>query len=211
MCCGSGFDLLRCMDTTTSQTYWISRDGGDVTGPFTMSQLRSMWMSGQIFATAQVCEDGGSRWRPVTAMGLDAPVSFTTTQRPINSGDGTRVHSGAYRVICFFFGLIGVHNFFAGEVEAGICKAIGAAVAVAVVLFGGSMGFLGWIVIFFVWIFALADLINGPSSQKEQEEKRKPKSPTPEEEAAHHRRMVILAIALSVILVVIWIVRAVTP
>lgn len=58
-----------------THTYWLARNPGTQTeGPFLLSQLESMFSSGQLTAAAQVCREGERDWH-LLAEELEEPAS----------------------------------------------------------------------------------------------------------------------------------------
>ena len=156
-------------DIDLYRTFWVSSAPGSVTGPFTLEQIGGMWRAGQIYATAQICEEGASDWQPVTTLRRDFPEIMSTGMR---SAPATIVsdrpalpvtHPGTYRVLAILLGHIGVHNFFAGEVAAGIWK-IGLMGLGLMLIWSGVSVFLVFGAIFWLGLGAwiVYDLIRGP-------------------------------------------------
>lgn len=56
---------MKKQTTSTPTLYWIST-GGQSRGTYTLEQIRSMYRSGAIPATTQVCANGSEMWAVVT-------------------------------------------------------------------------------------------------------------------------------------------------
>jgi hypothetical protein len=49
----------------TTDLYWIKNDG-ETSGPFTFSQVQSMWKAGTVKVTNQIMRDGENEWHSVS-------------------------------------------------------------------------------------------------------------------------------------------------
>jgi TM2 domain-containing membrane protein YozV len=133
--------------------YYILQ-GDDTKGPFTIGQLRTMWGSGNITGNTLHCREGDKEWKPLRSILNELEPS----QKPpplsaIPSQPGVVVvrqskSRGVYIILALFFGLAGIHNFYAGYFKRGAMQLL------CTVL-------LGWIIIgliiTFVWV--LSDML----------------------------------------------------
>jgi hypothetical protein len=156
-------------DVDLYRTFWVSSQG-EINGPFTLEQIGEMWRSGRIYATAQACEVGSEIWFPVTNLRRDFPELMATgrtsappPQRVTIKEPVNPVNVGVYRVLAILLGHIGVHDFYAGYVAAGIWK-IGLLLLSFFLLSSGTSIFIlfGSIFLFGLVAWILYDLIKGP-------------------------------------------------
>jgi TM2 domain-containing membrane protein YozV len=134
--------------------FWIAFAGEEPSGPYTLDQVGAMFRSGQIYATAQVCEEGESAWRPVTNLRREFPSAFSAPAAPrIAAPVAQAYHPGVFRILALFFGIIGAHNFYVGDVAAGLLKLLLLFVCVAAPVLAGPFG------VVLSWILALAALV----------------------------------------------------
>ncbi|MBM3877027.1 MAG: DUF4339 domain-containing protein [Verrucomicrobia bacterium] len=135
-------------------SYYIL-EGDDTKGPFTIGQLRSMWNTGSITTKTMHCREDDAEWRPLSSIlhELEPPAKppplAALPQQPSMVVVRPAKSRGVYIILGLFFGLIGVHNFYAGY------HGRGAAQLIITLL-------LGWIiiglVITFIWV--LVDLLS---------------------------------------------------
>jgi hypothetical protein len=156
-----------------------------------------MWERGQITMMTQVCEhnpsnEGRDDWMAAS----DVMWLFEESEPILSSSDAmpeknrpsvdpkkydsllaSRIDSGIYRVLTFFFGLIGVNNFYAGEITAAVVKLlVGPALAIFLwFLFGSEGGMIlldvapgGMLILTIspligVWLWTVYELFRGPS------------------------------------------------
>lgn len=154
-------------DIDLFRSFWLASEG-EVTGPYTLEQISEMWRSGRIYATAQACEVDFDTWFPITDLRRDFPDIMSTgrsvvasTKIAIPPQDFHQVHQGVYRVLALFFGQVGVHHFYAGEIEFGLWKAGLFIVGLVIALSGLGIGFLGWIILIALGLWVLVDVIDG--------------------------------------------------
>lgn len=108
---------------------------GQKSGPYALTQLRSMWNSGAITANSQYWCEGMATWQPILQMRHmleSAPMPYQTNYVAYQANYvGTPYHQAyvrpsksraAYIVLGLFFGCLGIHNFYAGRVGAGIAQ-----------------------------------------------------------------------------------------
>ena len=134
-------------DKSTATDLFYLANGELVTGPYAMDQVRGMWKTGSVYATTLICAEGSANWRQVSEMMADTP-------EPVNPA--------VYRVLCFFFGMMGIHNFVEGNAAAGIWK-IALTVIGAWLFSAGSSGTVfGGTVLLFVAAWAFGELVKGP-------------------------------------------------
>jgi TM2 domain-containing membrane protein YozV len=138
--------------------YYVIIDGDDQ-GPFTINQLRSMWTAGKLNQKMKYSQPGMSEWQPLSNI-IDllepqiprSPSGWTPSPPPSSNPTGTMLvksakSRGVYIILGLFFGLFGVHNFYAGHLKNGVAQ--------LVVLFT-----LGWLLIgiFIVAVWVLIEL-----------------------------------------------------
>lgn len=139
---------------------------GEAKGPFTISQLQSMWKTGILNLKTQHFMDGYTEWMPIEHILEDLEPKTTVTHkipyqpapaypsrrvRATNAGVVT-VHipksRGIYIILGIFLGLLGVHNLYAGRFGSGVAQLL-----IAVLT--------GWLILplFAVGLWVLIDLI----------------------------------------------------
>lgn len=176
-----------------TKTYWVARPGETPAGPFTFEQIMAMWNVGRFTADMMICRDGAEFWSPlVKAVGA-------ATREEVKPP----CHVGVYRLLALFFGTFGAHNFFAGEVASGLFKWI--LVGLAAALFSVRLEFLAWLILIIVGVWAVAELINGPSTIRVDDRSDEQKAVAT---AARQPIMKAVLAILVVILVTIWIITA---
>lgn len=152
-----------------SRMFWISSQG-ETTGPFTLEQISEMWRCGRIYATAQACEVDTVIWFPITNLKRDFSELMSTGRTVVLStsapqkSDLESVHVGIYRVLAVLLGHIGVHNFYSGDVTAGIWK-IGLMALGMLLVFSGSSVFVlfGAIFLLILVVWIVVEVVNGPT------------------------------------------------
>lgn len=103
------------------RTFYLSRDG-EVSGPFTAAQVRSLWQRGEMTLADYLCPAGSEQWVPTEAARdfldelppLDrqvAPVRVIVERPPMDPG----LKKLLYFLFAFFLGGLGIHNVLAGE------------------------------------------------------------------------------------------------
>ncbi|HKS28097.1 MAG TPA: GYF domain-containing protein [Pyrinomonadaceae bacterium] len=107
---------------------------GQKSGPYAITQLRSMWSSGAITANSQYWCEGMAAWQPILQMRhmlepAPAPhqASYPAYQAyhagaPYPAYIRASKSRAAYIVLGLFFGCLGIHNFYAGRAGAGIAQ-----------------------------------------------------------------------------------------
>jgi TM2 domain-containing membrane protein YozV len=149
--------------------FWISQNGEVPGGPFTLEQIGSMWRSGAVYATAQVCESGSETWLPVTSLRRDFPAAFgaaaaVRNSSPVSAPVAASYHPGIFRILLLVLGGLGGHNFYAGDVGAGLQKLFLLVVAVVAPILAGDLGLLlSWGIAVIVFIVLVIELIRGES------------------------------------------------
>ena len=58
--------------------YWLSKDGINTEGPFSVEQLQRMYDSGAVTSRAQVCMEGGDEW---TSLSTELEIERVANQR----------------------------------------------------------------------------------------------------------------------------------
>lgn len=85
------------------ETFYIQAKSGEH-GPYTVSQLRTMWDCGAITADAMIRQSGWSDWTPVTTiLGVEPADSHGTHANRLDQGTRSRarsVGSSAFRIGC---------------------------------------------------------------------------------------------------------------
>ena len=119
--------------------YWILT-GADQKGPYTLTQLQSMWRAGAITADALYCQEGFEQWEPISlisdlldeqratpASDLPGPQQATPAPAPIPVADSSCVPSqpsqpfknpGAAAVLSLF--VPGLGQIYNGQILMGI-------------------------------------------------------------------------------------------
>lgn len=173
-------------------TFWISQQAGAVDGPYELDQLGHLYRSGSIVATAQVCEVGKEEWRPISELRRCFPAAFSGASPAPSSGRDYNV--GVYRLLALFFGFIGVHNFYAGEVASGFWKFLFVFLAAA---FSSVAPPLSTILVILLFVWVIVEIANGHEIQHSTD-----KAPDTEEmraaDAAHVKRSAWLTLAVAV-------------
>ena len=113
--------------------YYINKDDKQ-TGPFTIGQLRSMWSSGSLTTATLFWHEGATGWLPLRTISTDLepiptpkhavtpePQTISTTRPTIVRTAKSR---GIYIILGLFFGLLGVHNFYAGHYRPAIWQLV---------------------------------------------------------------------------------------
>lgn len=130
------------------QHYLIS-DNGQTQGPFTITQLRSMWHSGAVTGETLYCEEGSDVWLHLRVLEQQLEEqSAPTTPSRTTVARSTRVRS-IYIILGILFGYLGFHNLYAGYHKAGLAQFF-----LSLVLGAFTAGFG----IFVTWIWALLDI-----------------------------------------------------
>ena len=111
--------------------YWISANGGEPTGPYTISQLQSMWKTGAITAAHVFWRDGFEKWKPIleieTLLKYNSENRVKTPEPPpmpnlcVLAKKSDRQLS-VYFALALFFGLLGAHNFYAKRTVHGVIQ-----------------------------------------------------------------------------------------
>ena len=160
-------------DIDLYRTFWVSSAPGSVTGPFTLEQIGGMWRAGQLYATAQICEDGSSDWQPVTTLRRDFPEIMATGRKvsaPVTVSGRTKgkndFHVGTYRVLGLIFGTMGIHNFFAGEIGAGVLKLVLFSVGAFLLTFGDVAALAGMALLLVSGVIAWVEVLNGQTATR---------------------------------------------
>jgi TM2 domain-containing membrane protein YozV len=102
--------------------------GSEQKGPYTFSQLQSMWRSGAITADVLYTQEGFDEWVAISTLSelLDPkperPANSVSAQHPALSrsfGSESDKHILPALILYFFFGIFGVHAFYAGRPKQG--------------------------------------------------------------------------------------------
>ena len=138
--------------------YYILQSN-ETKGPYTLSQLKSMWSSGAVTGNLQFCEEGYTEWLPLHSLQhllepveLEQPRYSPQTQQFLRHQSQlvrTSKSRGVFIILGLFFGCFGIHNFYAGYHGRGAAQLIITFV-------------LGWILIGFVItaIWAIIDVLS---------------------------------------------------
>ena len=100
---------------------------GEQAGPYSIEQIRLMLRTGQASKHTLYWQDGLTEWLPLSTIADElqprpASSSFTAQyQAPPRESDYSR---GIYIILALFFGLLGIHNFYAGRIGVGACQCI---------------------------------------------------------------------------------------
>jgi TM2 domain-containing membrane protein YozV len=102
-----------------ARPYFIDQNG-ETKGPYTIRQLQSMWNAGGITGRTMYCQEEDSEWRALSTIveQLEAPAASAVTQPSVVLVKATKSR-GVYIILGLFFGLLGIHNFYAGHNRAG--------------------------------------------------------------------------------------------
>jgi TM2 domain-containing membrane protein YozV len=101
----------------TSSSYFIEQDN-QTRGPYTIGQLRSMWNTGAITSKTTYCQEGDEHWHPMSAI-QDLLESTGPTSRQEFVVVKSAKSRGTYIILGIFFGIFGVHDFYAGRYRRG--------------------------------------------------------------------------------------------
>jgi TM2 domain-containing membrane protein YozV len=136
-----------------SDAYYLMLNGQQ-SGPYTVNQLKAMWQSGTVNAGTYYWQTGMGDWQPLVNIRpfLDAPAANpVASQIVVNQVNAPMPYQpvmaystksrGVFIVLGFFFGCLGVHNFYAGYSGKGIAQLM--------------------ITIFTGWIFGIGLFITG--------------------------------------------------
>jgi len=111
-------------ESITPASYYILEE--NITkGPFTIGQLRSMWNSGNITGNTMHCKPGDEQWLPLSVILYHLEPTPTVTIPPVLFSQRnityarSRKSRGVYIILGVFFGLFGIHNFYAGHYRKG--------------------------------------------------------------------------------------------
>lgn len=101
-------------------------------GPFSIRQLQGMWLAGTITSETQHWMEGYSEWLPLEFIRQDLePEVVAARALPVLPGMASTMPTVApgapkvrvlYVVLAFFFGGLGVHNFYAGRYLPAVCQ-----------------------------------------------------------------------------------------
>lgn len=134
--------------------YHLALGGADVT--MSAEQIRAAYQERSITLETKVWRDGLEEWLPLADLAPELRLSRPALEKP------RPTHSpctrGAYMAWAFFFGMLGIHNFYAGYIGTAVCQlavnlALGAAVP------GGSdLSTLAGMGLFLMWIWTLCEM-----------------------------------------------------
>jgi len=99
-------------------------------GPYTIGQLRAMWNSGAVTGDTLYCEEGYEEWLHLRVLAdeLEPPAPVSQYAGVARQPSIVRVKAtksrGVYIILGLFFGLLGIHNFYAGHNRAGALQLI---------------------------------------------------------------------------------------
>ena len=138
--------------------YYILQSN-ETKGPYTLSQLKSMWSSGAVTGNLQFCEEGYTEWLPLSSLQYllepvepEQPRYSPQTQQFMRQQSQlvrTSKSRGVFIILGLFLGCLGFHNFYAGYHGRGAAQVI-------------IMILLGWLLIGFVitGIWALIEILS---------------------------------------------------
>ena len=124
------------VSTMVTDTYFLLLNGQQ-SGPYTVNQMRSMWQSGTINAGTHYWQEGMPTWQALANIRhfLDAPAGNAGNQIIVNQVSQVNQTAfaqpmmayspksrGTFIVLGFFFGCLGVHNFYAGYSGKGVAQ-----------------------------------------------------------------------------------------
>jgi TM2 domain-containing membrane protein YozV len=98
--------------------YWLSI-GNEKKGPYTFSQLKSMWGSGSITADALYCQEGFEAWVPISSL-LDQKPPASLPQYSASAQEESEKRILPALILCLFIGIFGAHAVYAGRWKKGI-------------------------------------------------------------------------------------------
>ena len=101
--------------------------GSDQKGPYTLSQLQTMWRAGSITADTLYCQQGFDEWVSISSLAelLDAPPVRSSSPASLATHPALAASASDKRILpafllCLFFGSFGAHAFYAGRVGQGV-------------------------------------------------------------------------------------------
>jgi hypothetical protein len=154
-----------------ARVYFLSTSDGLESGPHTLRSIGESFRRGDIYPTARVREEGTENWMPITDLRRQFPgLMSASSTRPssvvIQGPTHPPAHPGIYRILALFFGYLGAHNFYAGEVALGISKlALGSLATLILLASNSDFALLVGSALFltlFTWV--IVELIRGPRS-----------------------------------------------
>jgi predicted RNA-binding Zn-ribbon protein involved in translation (DUF1610 family)/TM2 domain-containing membrane protein YozV len=98
--------------------YWLLI-GNEKKGPYTFSQLKSMWGSGSITADALYCQEGFEAWVPISSL-LDQKPPASLPQYSASAQEESEKRILPALILCLFIGVFGAHAVYAGRWKKGI-------------------------------------------------------------------------------------------
>lgn len=96
--------------------YHLAQPGGTPHGPYDVETIKGMIMRGEINAETLCFTPGMADWTPLYDVLLAAVPHVPFATRPAGK---QRI---AYILLGIFFGVIGMHNFYAGYIKKGIIQ-----------------------------------------------------------------------------------------
>jgi len=114
------------MATSQEAQFWIEREGS-IRGPYTFSNLAVMWSRGEIKLTDRICQQGSEKWTDVAR--VTNSLDKAANSNPEIQSERSR---GIYIILGLFFGLVGIHNFYAGRLHAGVLECLVFALAIGI-------------------------------------------------------------------------------
>jgi TM2 domain-containing membrane protein YozV len=142
-------------------SYYILQND-ETKGPYTLGQLRSMWSSGSITTKTMHCQEGDSEWRPLSGIvrELEPPATPPAAAPPQPSMVVVKPTKsrGTYIILGLFFGLLCIHDFYAGRYRRGT------EILLCTVLFGWIL--IGLIISVIVVIVELCNVTQDGDGQK---------------------------------------------
>lgn len=95
--------------------YYVTTDGAEVAGPYSLGQLRAMWGTGAVTSNAICAVEGTDDWLPVERIIQPAaPTEAMSHPQSIRQSAKSRA---LYVLLALFLGGLGVHNFYAGHTK----------------------------------------------------------------------------------------------
>jgi TM2 domain-containing membrane protein YozV len=96
--------------------------GSEQKGPYTFSQVQNMWRSGVITADTLYCQQGFDKWLPVSSLAGQLDSQAAPLSRPVPSAEQPESDKRILPafLLCLFFGILGIHAFYAGRRLEGI-------------------------------------------------------------------------------------------
>jgi len=94
------------------ETTYLYMDGSGVVGPISETEVQALFTEGRLNRDSIVCSAEDHRWKKLEEFPTIAGVQKSAKSR------------GVYIILGIFFGLLGIHNFYAGHYRRGVWELI---------------------------------------------------------------------------------------